>query len=266
MTPRGVNRVRLQGIEAHSLRVWKGLEQPSFFARGVEATEGSEKCQNARKGPETKGFGGISIHGALTVSGAASYLFKLVSKRSTTMNRAGRNEADIQAAQPQAGQQARVPGAHENGRRSQDAEPTPEARPGTAGRQDRRQVSPTGADRVEALPRGARIRLGSDIRNLLKRGERKRTRHLDVFFDLSPVPHSRLGLIVPKHGHTIVERNLVKRRLREIGRREALPRLGGSRMPTDVLLRARLTSYDAEYSVLEAEVMTAVEAWCSGEF
>ena len=94
----------------------RGLEVASILARGVEATEGSEKCQNARKGPETKGFGGISIHGALTVSGAASYLFKLVSKRSTTMNRAGRNEADIQAAQPQAGQQARVPGAQPRAR------------------------------------------------------------------------------------------------------------------------------------------------------
>ena len=244
----------------------RSLEAAAIFARGVEATEGSEKCQNARKGPETKGFKGFFTQGALTISGAANYLLKLVSKRSTTMNRAGRNEADIQAAQPQAGQQARVPGAHEDGRRSQDIEPTPQARPSTAGRQDRRQVSPTGSDRVEALPRDARIRLGSDIRDLLKRGKRRRTRHLDVFFGVSPVPHSRLGLIVPKHGHTIVERNLVKRRLREIGRREALPRLGEGLKPTDVLLRAKRGAYGVEYSVLEAEVMTAVEAWCSGEF
>ena len=89
---------------------------------------------------------------------------------------------------------------------------------------------------------------------------------MDVFFGVPPVPRSRLGLIVPKHGHTIVERNLVRRRLREIGRREALPRLGERLKPTDVLLRAKRGAYGVEYSVLEAEVMTAVEAWCSGEF
>ena len=69
---------------------------------------------------------------------------------------------------------------------------------------------------------------------------------------------------MPKHGHKIVERNLVKRRLREIGRRRALPALGGER-PVDLLLRAKREAYDTDYAVLEAEVMTAVEAWCSGE-
>ena len=53
---------------------------------------------------------------------------------------------------------------------------------------------------------------------LLERGKRKRTTHLDVFFAPSPATFSRLGLIVPKHGRKIVERNLLKRRLREIGR------------------------------------------------
>ncbi len=182
------------------------------------------------------------------------------------MNRAGRNEADIQAAQPQAVEQARVPGPHENGRGSQDSEPPSEARTGAARRQDRQQVDRTDSDRAEALPRGARIRLGSEIRELLDRGKRKRTRHLDVFFSASPVSHSRLGLIVPKHGHNIVERNLVKRRLREIGRRRALPELGERGRPANLLLRAKRKAYDADYAVLEAEVMTAVEAWCSGDF
>jgi len=202
----------------------------------------------------------------LTISGAASYLSKLVSKRSTTMNRAGRNEADIQAAQPQAGEQARVPSPHEDGRGSEDPEPPSEARTGSARRQDRQQVGRTDSGQVEALPRGARIRLGSEIRELLDRGKRKRTRHLDVFFSTSPVSRSRLGLIVPKHGHEIVERNLVKRRLREIGRRRALPTLNEAGHPADLLLRAQRKAYGADYAVLEAEVMTAVEAWCSGDF
>ncbi|MCH1570212.1 MAG: ribonuclease P protein component [Longimicrobiales bacterium] len=108
------------------------------------------------------------------------------------------------------------------------------------------------------------MRLGSEIRELLDRGERKRTRHLDVFFAASPVSRSRLGLIVPKHRHSIVERNLVKRRLREIGRRRAMLALREAGRPSDVLLRARRRAYEADYAVLEAEVMSAVEAWCSG--
>ena len=67
------------------------------------------------------------------------------------------------------------------------------------------------------------------------------------------------------HGHKIVERNLVKRRLREIGRRRALPALGDGGCAADLLVRAKRGAYEVEYSVLEAEVMSAVEAWCSGE-
>lgn len=248
-----------------------GLGEPSILARGVEATEASSKCQNARKGPESKGFRGFSRPRSLTVSAVAGYLFKLVSKRSKTMNRAGRNEADIQAAQPQAGEQARVPGPDEDGRRSQDAEPASEARPRSPGREDRRQVG-TDSSRAEALPRSARIRLGSEIRELLERGKRKRTRHLDVFFAASPVSHSRLGLIVPKHGHTIVQRNLVKRRLREIGRRQALPSLDAGGCAADLLLRAKRNAYRADFAVLESEVrsalsdvQSALEERCSGE-
>ena len=39
-----------------------------------------------------------------------------------------------------------------------------------------------------------------------------------MFVAASPVSHARLGLVVPKHRHNSVQRNLVKRRLREIGR------------------------------------------------
>lgn len=88
---------------------------------------------------------------------------------------------------------------------------------------------------------------------------------MDVFFAASPVSHSRLGLVVPKHGHKIVRRNLVKRRLREIGRRHTLPALDARGCPADVLLRAKRSAYDVDFAVLQAEVDTALEAWCCGE-
>ena len=56
----------------------------------------------------------------------------------------------------------------------------------------------------------------------------------------------------------------MKRRLREIGRRKALPALGEV-SPADLLVRAKRAAYEADFAALEAELMTAVEAWCSGE-
>jgi ribonuclease P protein component len=86
---------------------------------------------------------------------------------------------------------------------------------------------------------------------------------VDVFFASSPASRSRLGLIVPKHGRKIVERNRVKRRLREIGRREVLPARDAEGMAVDVMIRARRKAYDASYEQLAREVRGAVEALCS---
>lgn len=182
------------------------------------------------------------------------------------MTWAGSNEADIQAAQSQEEEQARVPGAHEDEGRSQDAQPPSQTRSVAARRQDRREVDGPAEGRGERLPREARIRLGSEIRALLERGKRKRTEHVDVFLAASPASRSRLGVIVPKHGRTIVQRNLLKRRLREIGRRRILPGLDAAATPCDVLVRARRRAYDADFTRLEAEVREAVEELCSQGF
>ncbi|HSG48108.1 MAG TPA: ribonuclease P protein component [Longimicrobiales bacterium] len=111
------------------------------------------------------------------------------------------------------------------------------------------------------LPRAARIHSGKEIRALMKRGKRKRTDHVDVFFAASPESFPRLGLVVPKHRHTIVERNRVKRRLREIGRVEVLPRLRSSGCDLDVLIRARPEAYGATFAALRDELVH----WTEGE-
>lgn len=115
----------------------------------------------------------------------------------------------------------------------------------------------------ERLPRTARIRRTNDIRALLERGKRKRTSTLDVFFAPSPVSHSRLGLIVPKHGRRIVDRNRLKRQLREIGRRSVLPGLEARGMAADILIRARGKAYGARFEDLSREIGEAVEELCS---
>jgi len=64
---------------------------------------------------------------------------------------------------------------------------------------------------------------------------------------------------VPKHGHEIVERNTLKRRLREIGRVELLPRLRSADAEADVLIRARKEAYDSDFNQLRSELIDFVE-------
>jgi ribonuclease P protein component len=240
----------------------RGLTTVSLLG-GVEATEAVWKCQRS----DLRGdFGPINTPKRrlpLTVLSVCSYLVKLIFKRCTSMNWAGSNEADIQTPKPQAGEQARVPGSHEDSRWPQDAESSSQERTGAVGSGDRRQVVAETSGRVEHLPREGRIRLSSEIRDLLERGKRKRTKHLDVFLAASPASRSRLGLIVPKHGRRIVRRNLLKRRLREIVRRQLLPDLDAAGVHVDVLVRARHRAYEGDFDGLVAEVRSAVEGLCS---
>ena len=123
-----------------------------------------------------------------------------------------------------------------------------------------------GGPRRFGLPRTARITASGEIRSLFRRGKRKRTRHLDVFVSSSPVAHSRLGLVVPKHKRTAVLRNRLKRRLREAGRRELLPRLMQAEVALDVMIRTRPEAYDVSYETLRLEVARVAEELCSSAF
>jgi ribonuclease P protein component len=59
--------------------------------------------------------------------------------------------------------------------------------------------------------------------------------------------------VVPRHQHTAVDRNRLKRRLREIVRLELLPALRG-RPPLDIAIRTRHDAYDAALDALRADV------------
>lgn len=93
----------------------------------------------------------------------------------------------------------------------------------------------------------------------MRRGERERTPSLDVFSAASPSSFPRFGLVVPKYGRRIVERNRLKRRLRELGRSELLPRLRRSSSATDVLVRTRPEAYEVGYDRLREELVSWVE-------
>jgi ribonuclease P protein component len=113
-------------------------------------------------------------------------------------------------------------------------------------------------ERGRRLPREQRITRGSEIRAIFRRGNRSRTPHLDVLYSDSPASLCRVGVVVPKHGHTAVRRNRVKRRLKEALRREILPhiRAEGS---VDLLVRARPAAYDASYATLAQELTDWME-------
>lgn len=115
-------------------------------------------------------------------------------------------------------------------------------------------AAPGGGGREQRLPRSWRITRSREIRTLFQRGKRSRTRHLDVFDSASPAAFPRAGVIVPRHRHLIVERNRLKRRLREIVRRRLLPGLREGGQARDILVRARREAYEASYQELEAEL------------
>ena len=66
----------------------------------------------------------------------------------------------------------------------------------------------------------------------------------------SSAGHVRIAIVVPKHGHTAVRRNKLKRQLRELARQEILPRPASR----DVLVRARRDAYDATFPELRETV------------
>ena len=174
-------------------------------------------------------------------------------------------EAHVSTAQPEAEEQAWLPRAHEHRRRSRSAEPAPEEGPQAPDGRHRVEVSrarPAPA-RKHRLPRARRITRGRELRSLFQRGKRSRTAHLDVFDSPSPVAHPRAGIVVPRHKHSAVERNRLKRRLREILRQSVLPRLDAAGLPLDVVVRARREAYDAGFAELQRQLTEWADKRCS---
>lgn len=69
----------------------------------------------------------------------------------------------------------------------------------------------------------------------------------------------RIAVVVPRHGRTIVERNRLRRRLRELLRTRWLPAERERDDPRDLLLRARATAYERTFAELGAELGRCVE-------
>lgn len=81
-------------------------------------------------------------------------------------------------------------------------------------------------------------------------GKRIRTAQLEVRYLASPLRRTRVGVVVPRFGRSAVDRNRVKRRLRELARTELIPAMEA----IDVVIRASPSAYEASYDTLRAAV------------
>lgn len=109
---------------------------------------------------------------------------------------------------------------------------------------------------TERFPRRARLTRGSDITSCWEAGRRRRTPHLELAWRPNAAGHARMGIIVPRFQSSAVARNRLRRRLREILRRDVLPHL--QLPPIDVVIRAKRATYAAPFAALRAELTDVV--------
>jgi ribonuclease P protein component len=85
-------------------------------------------------------------------------------------------------------------------------------------------------------------------------GRRVKAGHLDVRVAPSPLFYARVGIIVPKYKRTVVERNRLRRRLRELVRIRMLPTFAARNVCVDVLLRTLPRAYEMTFDELAQEI------------
>lgn len=95
---------------------------------------------------------------------------------------------------------------------------------------------------------------------MLRAGRRRHCGPLDIY--LRPVSAGRpprIGVVVPTHGHTIVERNRLRRRLRELLRTSWLTKERDRAAPRDLLVRARAGAYGRSFAELRTDLRDCLE-------
>jgi ribonuclease P protein component len=91
---------------------------------------------------------------------------------------------------------------------------------------------------------------GGDIARVRARGIRVRGRVIELRVLENAAAAGRVGIVVPKHSHTAVARNTVKRRIREIIR-DVWPL---TKPGTEILVYALPSAYRASFDRLHDEI------------
>ncbi|MBX3134420.1 MAG: ribonuclease P protein component [Gemmatimonadaceae bacterium] len=107
-----------------------------------------------------------------------------------------------------------------------------------------------------------RLTRTADLLLVRREGKRVRTGLLEVRVlasllsvqEGSPRAAHRIGIVVPRHRHSAVDRNRLKRRLRELTRAQ-WPALLAGRAPLDVALYALPAAYAADFTQLRDDVL-----------
>ena len=132
-------------------------------------------------------------------------------------------------------------------------------RPGFVG--TRAEANRVPADAASArLTRKTRLRKHADFENVYRSGRKLFFKHMTVFFlrQDSGLPHQptgRVGFTVPRALGTAVERNRIRRRMREAVRLN-LGALGGA---LDVVIHPKKSALTADFAELREETVRAFE-------
>lgn len=95
---------------------------------------------------------------------------------------------------------------------------------------------------------------------MFRSGRRRRCGSLDIYLRPVSAGHPpRIGVVVPRHGHTIVERNRLRRRLRELVRTGWLAEERERGAPRDLLVRAGAGAYGRSFAELHADLRDCLE-------
>lgn len=112
-----------------------------------------------------------------------------------------------------------------------------------------------GGGRGARFPRAARLLRHADFERVYEHGQRHFARHMTFFFTPGSESEGRVGFTVSRVLGGAVERNRIKRRLREAVRRER-QRLGSC---VDVVVNPKKSVLRADFAELTQEVGRAFE-------
>ncbi len=102
--------------------------------------------------------------------------------------------------------------------------------------------------------RSQRLSRSTDIATVKQTGRRVKAGQIDVRIATSPLSYARVGIVVPKYKKSIVERNKLRRRLRELVRVKMLPVIKSQ----DVLIKTFPKAYDMTFDELAREIEKVV--------
>ena len=112
-----------------------------------------------------------------------------------------------------------------------------------------------------SFPKESRLRKRKEFLRVYEQGRKIRGRYFFIYLLENGLGRNRLGLTVSKRTGVPVERNRVKRRLREIFRcrKERIQPF------SDIVVNVRRGAVEAEYEELEKDFDRVVESWIGSE-